>query len=241
MYYEMYGRDRQNSKNIILFLHGWGQNLKTFYSVKDKLDETYCIMLVDFLGFGKSDEPNCLLDVLDYVEDLHALLTFLEIKKPNIVGHSFGGRVAIKYAAKYGAFKICLVDSAGIREKSVKRFIKIRKYKVKKVFYRTFWKAKYELLLQSSGSVDYQNASPIMRGTMSRVIKEDLRKYLKKIEAPTLLVWGILDQETPYHYAMMMNQKLKYGKIVPFYKSGHFPYIDEEHKFIKELTMFLRE
>ena len=235
MNYEVIGKGK-----TIIFLHGWGQNLNTFNRIATPLKDEYRIILVDFLGFGLSDEPEHVIGVDNYVNHLRSLIEYLDIKSPILIAHSFGGRVAIKYAAKYFVDKLVLVDSAGIKVKSFKKCYKIMKYKLIKKFYYYFFKTKYEKLIATSGSVDYKNASPIMKGVLSKVVNEDLKKYLKKLTTDTLIIWGIFDNDTLYKHGQIMNKLIRKSKLINFYKSGHFPYIDEEKKFINELRLFLK-
>lgn len=57
--------------------------------------------LVDFYGFGKTPHPDYPLTVKDYADGVLELMDKLNIEKATLVGHSFGGRIAIYIAAKY--------------------------------------------------------------------------------------------------------------------------------------------
>ena len=74
------------------------------------------ITIIDLPGFGESKEPDDIWDLSDYVENLHKLLKELDINNPSLIGHSFGGRIAIKYASKYKVNKLILFGSPCIRE-----------------------------------------------------------------------------------------------------------------------------
>ena len=122
-----------DSKKFFVFLHGWGADLSSFLFAKNYFDD-YAKIFVDFAGFGKSIEPVQPYFVSDYVKELEELLSNFEIDELVLVGHSFGGRVAIKFAflhqLDYKNFKLCLVDSAGIKPKlSIFKKWKIYRYK----------------------------------------------------------------------------------------------------------------
>ncbi|MBR2976909.1 MAG: DegV family protein, partial [Oscillospiraceae bacterium] len=72
----------------------------------------------------------------------------------------------------------------------------------------------YEKLVKNAGSSDYKVLSENMRATMSRVVNEDLRGYLPKINVPTLLVWGNKDTATPIGDAHIMDSLLPDSGIV---------------------------
>ena len=67
-----------SSKNVIVFLHGWGADKDSFIWVKDYLDE-YTLVFVDFAGFGETLEPRIPYFVSDYVSELRLLIDKLDI------------------------------------------------------------------------------------------------------------------------------------------------------------------
>lgn len=230
-YYETFG----DSKNQpLVLLHGWGVDSNIFKNIIEPLE--YYIITLDFIGFGKSDTPLNPFTVDDYVTQVHELLKNLKIKNCILLGHSFGGRVAIKYNYYYNIDKLILVDSAGIRKKNKKTRKKIIKYKLKKLIYSIFNKKKYQELINNSGSRDYKNLTPIMKQTMNKVLKEDLKKYCLKRRTPTVILWGINDRETPLEDGYTFHKLFNISRMVIFYKSGHFPHLDESPKFIRVLN-----
>ncbi len=215
----------------IIMLHGWGANYHTFDYLANTLKDNFTIFLIDLPGFGMSDEPRYIYDLNNYVHFLHTFIEELQIDSPILLGHSFGGRIIIKYASRYNDIsKIILIDSAGIKHKMpLSKKIQILKYKFLKKYYRiTKNITKYNELINSSGSIDYINSTPIMKGVLSKVVKEDLKKYLKKIKNETLIIWGKEDLETPYSDALYMNKTIKNSGLVTIEESGHFPYLERK-------------
>ena len=225
----------------VVILHGWGQNFFSFKYIVDELKDDYQIIGVDFLGFGLSDEPLTPLKLCDYSFQIKTLLEYLEVKQPIIIGHSFGGRIAIEYAANLPVDKLILVSSAGIRHRSIKRSLKVLKYKFLKNTYKIFSKTRLYKLRSKSGSRDYLNASPVMKKTLSNVIKYSSKNDLKKVDSKSYLLWGIKDGETKYSDALIMQKLLKDSRLIPFYESGHFCYLEEKDKFVRELKNILEE
>lgn len=225
----------------IVILHGWGRSFNDFTNITNALVNDYKIIGVDFLGFGSSDTPSRPLDVYDYTNHLKLLLNKIGVSKPIIIAHSFGGRIAINYCKDNEVSKLILVSSAGIRHDVIKKKIKVIKYKILKRYYKIFNKNKYENLILHSGSKDFQNSEGVLRKTLSNVIKYNGKKDLKKINGKVYLLWGIYDEETKYKDALIMKKILKNAKLIPFYNSKHFCYLEEEEKFIKELKKILKE
>lgn len=82
----------------IVLIHGFGLDSRMWSSQVDELSKTNKVITYDMRGFGKSSIP---LEQYSHAEDLHELLQSLGISEAKIVGHSFGGEVAVEYALKY--------------------------------------------------------------------------------------------------------------------------------------------
>lgn len=226
----------------IILLHGWGTNHHTFNALSKMLKNKYQVFVLDLPGFGNSSEPAQPFSVGDYVTVLKAFINDLGIKNPIILGHSFGGRIAIKYAGEKNPLsKLILVDSAGIKPRqTICKKIKIMRYKFLKYFYKKTKNInKYNQLVKVSGSSDYKAATPIMKGTLSLVVREDLKKYLTKIDCETLIIWGKDDHETPYKDGIKMNKLIKNSGLVTFDNTGHFPYLEKKQSFLLVIGKYL--
>lgn len=213
-------------------MHGWGQNKETFNNITNNI-KNFTIYQIDLIGFGESHEPYKPYDINNYTSFLEQFIKDLKIEKPIIIGHSLGGRIAIKYASRNNNIKkLILINSAGIKQKSIKRLILVLKYKLKKKYYQiTRNYIKYNKLTNTSGSTDYINSSPIMKQTLSKIVKEDLKKDMKKIKIDTYLIWGKNDQVTPYKDGIIINKLIKNSKLYTL-DTDHFSYINKE----KEVT-----
>jgi len=171
-------------------------------------------------------------------------------KKIILIGHSFGGRIAIKYAAKYPekVDKLILTGAAGIKHKlTVKQKALFILTKIGKVFFSLpvinhFQKPVYNIFskIARSRKKDYYNASSQMKEIMKNVLVEDLTDYLGKIKTPTLLVWGKEDKTTPLADGEIMKFKIQNSKLKVIEDANHsLPYQKAEEfadivgKFIK--------
>ena len=156
-----------NGGVVNVFLHGWGRSSSDFYEIiKDLNIKSW--LSIDFPPFGKSDEPKN-WSVFTYANMLISLLRRLKIEKVNLIGHSFGGRVAIIVAGmeKNMVEKLILVDSAGMKPKrNLKTRYQILKYKVfKKMRFNT----------SKFGSTDYKNLSENMKRVFSNIVNTNLQ------------------------------------------------------------------
>ncbi len=222
MYYQDYGE----GSNIV-FLHGWGVTGRTFDKVSRHFDN-YHVWILDLPGFGLSPEPEvCTTDY--YVSKLSDFIIENKISNPIIIGHSFGGRIAIKYASKYHVSKLILIDSGGIVEHGFMYHIKVMLYKTLK-----FFKIKNKM-----GSTDYKNASLQMKKVLVNATNESLIPYMKKINCETLIIFGKNDEITPVDHGKIMETNIKNSGLVVIPNSGHFPYIENPKYFLLVVDSFL--
>lgn len=233
--------EKTGSGNPIILLHGWAASSTIFESITNILKTKYTIYVIDLPGFGKSEEPDKPYNLDDYVDLLYQFIIDLDIYNPILLGHSFGGRIAIKFASLYNVSKLILVDSAGLKQKNIiKTKTKILLYKLKKKYYKiTKNVIKYNDLLINSGSTDYKEASVIMKKILVNVTNEYLDKYLKDITCDTLIIWGKKDDVTPYYNAIKLKKKIKNAGLVTLEGVGHFPFIESKKTFNKILKSYL--
>ena len=224
------------SGSDIVLLHGWGQNIAMMKPIGDRLQKNHRITILDFPGFGESEEPKMALTVYDYCEILEELLKKLKVKKPVIMGHSFGGRIAIIYASRNEVEKVVLFGSPCIR-KEVKPSLKLRMLKsLKKIpgINKLEGFAKNHM-----GSRDYKNASEIMKKILVNVVNEDLSECAKKINVPTLLIWGDRDTEAPVEDAKELEKIIPDAGLIVLPNSTHYAYLENLPQVINILNNFL--
>lgn len=234
-----------NGPDMIL-MHGWGCQASTLASIEKVAAETHTIYNIDFPGFGSSDEPSDVWGVENYAGMLRQFVEKLNIKNPVLLGHSFGGRVGIVYASQYPIDKLILVDAAGVKPKrSLKYYIKVYSFKtMKRLVPLLMGRKKAAEYIESQrakrGSADYSSSSPMMRAIMSKVVNEDLRHLMPRIEAPTLLIWGENDTATPMRDARIMEKLIPGAGLVSFPGCGHYSFLDNTIQFAAVLRSFLR-
>ena len=168
--------EKQGKGNSVILLHGWGQSTKAMSIINNHLCSSFTVYNIDLPGFGLSDKPISPFSTLDYANILKDIIDYYSINNPIIIGHSFGGRVAIKYTSIYdNVDKLILIDSAGIvNKKKLTYYIKIYSYKLlKKIFSLPILKKYKDKVLKNFGSTDYKNACEVMKKTLVKVVNED--------------------------------------------------------------------
>lgn len=220
----------------IVFLHGWGQNIDMMKPVGDKFRKNNRIIIVDLPGFGMSDEPSTVWSLHDYVECIRDLLNELNVNNPILIGHSFGGKISLLYASKYKVKKLVLFGSPFKREiKKLSLKTKILKFLKKvPVINKLEGFAKKHI-----GSIDYRNASEIMRKIMVEHVNLDIEKEVKKIKCPTLMIWGTKDKEVPIERAYELEKLIKDSGVVYYEGCSHYAYLERLEQTIIVLKCFL--
>ena len=96
----------------LILMHGWGCNVSTVASIENVASRTHTVYNIDLPGFGQSTEPSFVWGVEDYTRMLEEFVHTLGIRRPSLIGHSFGGRIAILYSSRNDVDKVILVDAA---------------------------------------------------------------------------------------------------------------------------------
>ncbi len=227
--------------DTVVILQGWGTDLGAYDSIADILKDKYTVIQFDFPGFGGSDEPKEPWNVDAYADFFCKLMEKLDVKKATLIGHSYGGRVIIKLAARdnipFEIKNIVLIDSAGIMPKrSFAQRMNIKRYKIlKKILNMKLVYALFPELIDDwrsrQGSADYRNASDMMKKCMVMAVNEDLTELLPKIKQETLLIWGDKDTATPIGDAKIMDEKIPDSGLAVIQGAGHFSFLEKPAVF----------
>lgn len=239
MYFEYLGSniyyEDKGMGTPVLFLHGWGGDRTSFLGAARYFVENFRVITVDLFGFGKSDFPPDWFKLWDVADAVAALLKHLLAGDAVVVGHSFGGRIAIYMAARHPGVisKMVLVDSAGLKPKfNLKKYLNIKKYKLYKRF---GWKT------HNMGSDDYRKLEPAMHNFFIHTVNDDVSGILRSITCETLIIWGERDTDTPLYMARTLNRRIHGSGLVIFKNAGHFSYIDRHLDFVNILNAFISE
>jgi pimeloyl-ACP methyl ester carboxylesterase len=229
----------------LLLLHGWGTSLDTFGVMIEDLKRQFRITAFDFPGHGGSDMPPVTWTVDAFVGLTLGVMSELGIERASVLGHSFGGRVAIKLVAAHPEMvdRLVLVDSAGVPPpQTIKRRLKRVASKSANAIGRLGrpGQAVRRTIVRRIASPDYKAAGPL-RDTFLAIVREDLRPALPRIKAPTLLVWGESDDDTTLADAHTMEKLIPGARLLVLKNAGHFSYLDQYGRFRLAVIPFLND
>ena len=187
-----------DAKIDMIILHGWGSNKGLMKSTFAPYMDAFRHIYIDLPGFGGST-CNLALTTQDYARIIELLMVHLNASKDIIVGHSFGGKVALLLEPQV----LVLLSSAGIYvSKSLKVRAKIALFK----FLKLFGLAKFREFFVAN---DAKKLSEPMYQTFKNVVNEDFSKEFAAFEGKALLCWGREDTATP------LSSGKKIEKLIP--------------------------
>lgn len=224
------------SDTTLVLLHGWGQNIAMMEPISKHYEEYFNTLILDLPGFGLSDEPKTSWSLEEYVEFLKEFFQELKLKKIILVGHSFGGRLALLYASIYPTEKLICLASPYCPEVT-KVSTKTKIYKKIKQIPGLKWLA--NIMRSKMGSTDYKNASEIMRGVLVKAVNSNISEDVKLIKCPTLLIWGDNDTAVPITRAYELRNMIKDSGLVVYNGATHYAYLERISEVVKVLDSFM--
>lgn len=216
----------------LVFLHGWGLNAASLVPLAELLGAVGTRHVLDLPGFGASEDPPDTWDTLDYTKRVATWMDEQGITKADFVGHSFGGRLSIRMGCHFPekVRSITLIGGAGLRPKrSLKARIRVK---------FSLWLGKLARMLPGFlrdpilrwragkfGSADWKAVKEVLRPVLSRVVAEDLAPEAEKVRAPTLLMYGKEDTETPPDMGERYHALIPGSELVLLDGQGHHPFL----------------
>lgn len=233
---------------LILMLHGWGRGSISYVRVMELLaQQGYQVIVPDLPGFGKTLPPQDAWGVNEYSQFAFQFAQKLSLPKFFLLGHSFGGQVAVKLAIEHPELVrgLILYGAAVIRKEpttkvkflqTVARFgnavfsvfpLSLVKYFMRTAFYRFL----------GIGSSAY--AKGVMREVRNKIVRQDLSHFLPGVSLPVLILWGDKDKSTPLADAHFIKEKIPQASLVVFPGATHLIHQEMPEKFVANITSFL--
>lgn len=190
----LFGRSFGDGPPAVIALHGWGRKSDDFKAILAGMDA----IAFDLPGFGASPAPESVIGPRDYADQLARVLEEMG-GAPVVLGHSFGGRVAVCLAARHPD----LVDRLVLTGVPLLRRPGTGKpplgYRILRLGHRlrVVSDQRMEAIRRSRGSADYRAASGIMREVLVKTVNESYEDELGSITCSVELIWGSEDGDAP--------------------------------------------
>ena len=255
---------REEGKGFpIVLIHGTASSLHTWNAWTKELKKTNRVIRLDLPAFGITG-PNKDADysIKGYTAFLHTFLEKLQLEKFHLAGSSLGGNIAWNYAAEHPTKveKLILVAASGLPTYKPKPSI----FKLAKipVLSSLFLYVTPKILISKNLKEVYADDTKISDELVTRYhnmvlrvgnrqafvdrakadFKLDVKKNtnkLKRIQIPTLLIWGALDRWIPLDNGKRMDVLIPNSKLVVIPNSGHVPMEEHPKESLKILKSFL--
>lgn len=225
--YEVVGE--QNKKDLLI-LHGWGGSLQEWQGIAENLSQKYRVWSLDFPGFGGSPKPANDWGIYEYANFVKDFIQEFKIKDPMVMGHSFGGRVAVLLDAK----KLILVDAAGVRIKTLKSTLTSIAFDVLGPF-KKYIPQNFKHIF---GSADYKSAGS-MRQIFVKVVNQDLAREMSEVKCPTVIIWGEKDWMLPISQAREIKKLIRDSMIRVVWGGDHWPHLSKPKEFLEILNEYI--
>ncbi len=228
----------KGSGTPVLLMHGWGSSFDVYNGLIAGNCDRCRMVAINFPGCGQSEAMPTPWKLDDYCDLVLEFIKSVGLENPVLVGHSHGGRVALRLASAgmLNPPKIVLLDSAGlIPKKSFKQKFRAKSFKaIKRTLTLPIIKNYSEGLLNKArayyGSADYNAAPQVLRDTLVSLVNTDLREDLHNIKCPTLLIWGENDTATPLSDAKIIESLIPDAGLCVIKGTGHYSFCERPYE-----------
>ena len=259
--------DGGEDRPALILLHGIAGSSTTWVPLLGALPERCTVIAPDLLGHGESDKPRHDYSLGAHANGVRDLMIALDIERATIVGHSFGGGVALQFAYQHPerCERLVLVASGGLGSE-VSWMLRALTLPGAEYLMPLLFPSQVRRLGNSLGgwlrnlglwspNIEEQWRSyvtltePGNRHAFLRTLRSvvDLagqavsahdRLYLASL-LPTLVIWGRRDRIIPEAHAAAAHEAMPGSRLEIFERSGHFPHAEEPDRFVATLFGFL--
>ena len=253
----------------LLLLHGLGCDHLTWEPVLDRLAEHYTVIAPDLLGHGRSAKPRADYSVGGYANGTRDLLTVLGIDRVTVVGHSFGGGVAMQFAYQFPerTERMVLVCSGGLgpevtpiiraittpgyqQAMGVLTLPGIRHVGIAGLRVAAATGHRHARDLGEVADIYDTFKDPAARAAIRHVVRAVVdwkgqivtmadRAYLTDV-MPMAVIWGQDDHVIPVSHAGNAAALAPKARVEIIPNAGHFPHKDHPERFARTLHDFVR-
>ncbi len=227
----------------VVWLHGWGRRGRDFAVCATNLaDRGVASVTLDLPGFGASPLPTVAGGARHYATLLAGPLKDLSAGRLILVGHSFGGRIATVLAATHPEFVAGVVLTGAPLLRTGPSGAPPLQYRIIRALHRRgmIGEQRMEAARQRFGSLDYRNATGVLRDVLVASVNESYEDELAHITVPVALVWGEHDTEVPVAVAERAQNLIHSAHSLRVVASvGHLMPIEAPQELVAEVEKLL--
>lgn len=254
---------------VLLLLHGMAGSGETWRLVVPALAGQFTVVVPDLLGHGASAKPRTEYSLGAHANVLRDLLALLGHERATIVGHSYGGGVAMQFAYQFPerCERMVLVGSGGLGEDVNPLLRTLTLPGAEQLFplvcspqLRDFGR-RIAAWLENHGLRASPTAEEIWRSYASLAERDSRRAFFRTLQAvidhrgqsvsasdrlyltaqmPTLIVWGERDAIIPVDHAHAAHRAIAASRLELFEDAGHYPHCEAPERFVHALCEFVR-
>lgn len=230
----------------MLFLHG-ARGAPRWLPFMAALAERFDLIVPEHPGYGRSELPEWLDTVGDLAFFYLDFIRALGLERVHLVGNSMGGWIAAELAVRstHDLATLTLVAPAGIHVRGVPKG-DIFLWSPETTIRNLYADPKFaEAALAAPVSEEEQdlmlrNALTTAKlGWQPRLYDPQLRKWLHRIDVPTLLIWGDGDKVFPPAYGEAYRGLIPGARLEIFGRCGHLPHVEQAEKFVATVAGFI--
>ncbi len=202
----------ESGGNPILFLPGWGVSTEPYREYLNILAQKYWVIAIDLPGFGRSSCSRSLTSYQTYANCILQLTERLNLDRLKLIGHSFGGGVALALAAAIpqAIDSLVIIVSTGVPI-SLSDMVKGRFVELPKQIARLAWTPLLKVARALSHNIVFSTRHLITGAQI--VLQEDIRPWLSEIETPCLVLWGERDRFTPIEIGYSLVETISSARL----------------------------
>ncbi len=232
----------------LLFLHG-AAGVGAWLPFMAALSEHYDVIVADHPGFGRSDTPKWLDQLSDVAYFYLDFIEALDLDHVHLVGNSLGGWIAAEMAIRNTSRlrTLTLIGAAGIHVNGVPKgdlFLWGPEERTRNLFcdQRLAQQRLGEPLTDEQADIALKNdLATANLAWQPRFHDPQLRKWLHRIDVPTLIVWGDSDKLFPKQYGDEYHRLIKGSRLEVLPACGHLPHIEKADAFVDLFKRFAAE
>ncbi|MEA2825881.1 MAG: hypothetical protein QOG43_320 [Actinomycetota bacterium] len=245
------GYERQGHGPAVVLLHGGVCDGRVWRGVADSLADEFTVVAWDAPGCGRSDDPPVTFRLADYAACAAGFIATLGLERPHVVGHSFGGGLAIELFDRHPSVPRSLVlvgAYAGWAGSLPSEEVEARLtafLALEEPFRPRSFPGLFSDVMPSETADELTRIMDDVRlapnKTMIRAFAEaDLRPALPRIDVPTLLLYGHDDERSPAFVAEHLHTHILGSQLVMLPGLGHELYLESPAAFLDSVRPFLR-